>query len=110
MQSTPTDSPIPLPTPREQLRQRLQAALAAAYSNLEAANSLPALARPILGALRPRLERSLDEQPERAAAILTWAWARIPQLVGDAVDLTDAGRVAAIVERVEEVEGWTTRS
>lgn len=62
--------------------------------------------RPILELLRPRLRASLEREPERAAAILTWAWARIPELIGDAVDLADTDRVLAIVARVEEVEGW----
>lgn len=58
----------------------------------------------MLRTLRPRLERSLADNPERAAAILTWAWARIPDLLGEAIDLRDTERVAAIVAIVERRE------
>jgi hypothetical protein len=90
-------------TPREQLTARLLEALAMAFDQLTESKT-PPLFRPILSGLRPRLARSLAEEPERAAAILTWAWAKIPAVVGDAVDFTDEARVRAIVERVEEVE------
>jgi hypothetical protein len=46
----------------------------------------------------------LDEEPERVIAIATWAWARLPELIGADVDLTDHERVLAIVERVEQHE------
>lgn len=61
--------------------------------------------RPILKTLQPRLAASLDREPERAVAILVWAWARLPEVIGDAVDLSNAELVAAIVERVEQREG-----
>lgn len=37
-------------------------------------------------------------------AILVWAWARLPELIGDSVDLNDQERVSTIVERVEQNE------
>ena len=84
-------------------RQRLTWALDQAYRMMEA-KGVPSLARPILALLRPRLQRSVDEHPERPIALLVWAWARIPAVIGDAVDLTDLERVAAIVAMVEEHE------
>jgi len=104
--STPSLTPDPPADPRlEQLSRRLLEALATAYATLDRAR-LPWGAQPILALLRPRLEASLAADPARAAAILTWAWAKIPELIGDTVDLGDADRVAAIVERVEQVEGF----
>jgi len=50
------------------------------------------------------LAASLAGDPERALALLTWAWARIPAVIGDQVDLTDQERVATIVRLVEEHE------
>lgn len=37
-------------------------------------------------------------------AIAVWAWAKLPELIGDAVDLEDRARVQAIIERVEQRE------
>lgn len=51
--------------------------------------------------------RSLAADPERVLALLTWAWARIPAIIGDQVDLTDQDRVAAIVALVERHEFGT---
>lgn len=84
-------------------RQRLRWALDRAYRMMEA-KGVPVLARPILGALRPRLAASIDANPERPLALLVWAWARIPAIIGDAVDLTDTERVGAIVAMVEAHE------
>jgi hypothetical protein len=87
---------------REQLVGRLMTALARAYQVIEARAPLPATL--VVKTMRPRLERSLAADPERAVAVLVWAWARIPELVGDTVDLTDTERVLAIVARVELYE------
>lgn len=89
--------------PMGQLNSRLQHGLSLAYQVLEA-RLTSAPARLTLKALRPRLERSLAAEPARMAALLTWAWARIPELLGDAVDLSDQARVVAIVEMVEQHE------
>lgn len=86
-----------------QLSARMRLALDRAYLVLER-RGMPAMAKAVLKAIRPRLERSLAEDPRRAAAILVWAWARIPELLGDTVDLTDSARVWAIVRTVEEHE------
>lgn len=48
----------------------------------------------------------MAEQPGRAAAILTYAWANIPRILGDAIDLTDHDKVAATVQLVRDNEGW----
>lgn len=87
---------------REQLVARLMTALAAAYQVIEARAPLPA--QLVVRTMRPRLERSLAGEPERAVAVLVWAWARIPELVGDTVDLTDTDRVLAIAALVEQRE------
>jgi hypothetical protein len=103
---TPNRSPsIPTPPtdPLEPFRGRMQEALASIFANLERTRT-PAPFRLILAGLRPRLAASLDSEPERAAAILVWAWTQIPQMLGDAVDLTDTDRVLAIARRVEELE------
>ena len=47
---------------------------------------------------------SLAADPERAIALLTWAWARIPALIGDQVDLADQERVALIAALVDQYE------
>lgn len=105
--SPPNLAPVPEPTPADQLAARLLATLAAIYSRVERAEGLPWGSKPMLELLRPRLEESLAKQPGRAAAILTYAWARIPAIIGDSIDLADQERVAAIVELVKENEGWT---
>jgi hypothetical protein len=87
---------------REQLVGRLMTALASAYQVIEARAPLPA--QLVVKTMRPRLERSLAADPERAVAVLVWAWARIPELVGATVDLTDTDRVLAIVAAVEHYE------
>jgi len=46
----------------------------------------------------------LEAEPERAVAIATYVWAKLPALIGPAVDLTDQQRVQAIVRRVDQVE------
>lgn len=98
-----TPPPGPVTDPLEELRLRLRLTLDRVYRQLEE-RSLPLAFRPILGALRPRLAASLDREPERAAALLTYAWAKIPDLLAGVVDLSDTPRVLAIVARVEEVE------
>lgn len=86
--------------PLEQLSGRLLVALERAYLVLEhRVRSTPA--RLMMRTLRPALVRSLAGEPARMAALLTWAWARIPELLGDAVDLNDQARVAQIVAAVE---------
>lgn len=102
----PNLAPLADPTPAQLLTARLLATLAAVYAIVEKAEGLPWGTRPILELLRPRLERSLAEQPGRAAAILTYAWANIPRILGDAVDLTDHEKVAATVQLVRDNEGW----
>lgn len=87
---------------RQALLGRLMTALDRAYQVIEARAPLPATL--VVRTMRPRLERSLAAEPERAVAVLVWAWARIPELIGDAVDLTDTARVLAIVARVEQYE------
>ena len=103
--SPPNLTPVPEPTPAEQLTTRLLAALAAIYQQLDG-KSLPWGVKPTLDLLRPRLETSLEADPRRAAFILTWIWARIPSVIGDVIDLTDQALVLAIADKVEEVEGW----
>lgn len=89
------------PSPRELMQLRLGRFLALAYRHLERA---PAPFRLTLTLLRPRLAASLDDEPERVVAIAVWAWAKLPELIGDAVDLEDRARVQAIIERVEQRE------
>jgi hypothetical protein len=50
----------------------------------------------------------LADEPERAIAVLVWIWARLPDVIGEAVDLNDHERVWAIVSRVEQVEFGAT--
>lgn len=90
-------------TPRERMITRLRAALEGAYQVADL-KGLPLVLRPILKTLQPRLAASLDREPERAVAILVWLWARLPEVIGDAVDLDDRDRVAAIVRLVEQRE------
>ena len=78
------------------LTRALEAALTVAQSK-----GVPLALRPILSALQPRLRASLEHEPERAVAVLVWLWARLPEVIGEAVDLTDHERVAAIVQAVE---------
>lgn len=84
--------------------ERLRWALSKTYELLE--GRAPGVVRIALKTMRPRLERSLDTEDgaRRAAALLTWAWVRIPDLLGDAVDLTDTDRVLAIARMVERRE------
>lgn len=91
------------PNPRELMIGRLQRTLEGAY-RLAEAKGLPLALRPILHTLRPRLARSLAAEPERAIAVCVWLWARLPEVIGEAVDLTDHARVAAIVQAVEQRE------
>jgi len=91
------------PASRQAAIERLLTALELGY-RLASRPGVPLLARPILSALRPRLAASLAGDPERALALLTWAWARIPSVIGDQVDLTDQERVATIVALVERHE------
>lgn len=88
---------------------RLQRALSSAY-RVAQAKGVPLALRPILSALEPRLKASLEHEPERAIAVLVWLWARLPEVIGEAVDLTDHERVATIVARVELNEGLTAPS
>lgn len=93
----------PAQTSRQAAISRLLTALDRAY-RVVARPGVPLPVRPILRGLRPRLERSLAADPERVIALLTWAWARIPEVIGDQVDLADHERVAAIVALVERHE------
>ncbi len=83
---------------RERATIKLHRALDLAFRSLDTTKGR--FVRSILGALRPRLAKAIDDDPELAVALLVWAWARIPEII-EGVDLRDTARVLGIAEAVE---------